>query len=144
MMPVMGIFLKKRISEVSLKMRTNNFIEVIPEIPSLTHGYYLLTRHPELAEYQGDIWPDTYCPSNPDSYKLMFDVYDEYLDVIHPKMVHIGHDEWWGAPVGSCPLCKGKDYSMLFAGDVIRIHNYFAKKGIKSGHVGRLFTGKSP
>ncbi len=108
-----------------------NFLEVIPEIPSLTHGYYLLTRHPELAEYPGDKWPDTYCPSNPASYDLMFDVYDEYVDVIKPKMVHIGHDEWWGAPIGACPRCKDKDYSLLFAGDVNRIHGYFARKGIK-------------
>ena len=108
-----------------------NFLEVIPEIPSLTHGYYLLTRHPELAEYPGDRWPDTYCPSNPKSYELMFDVYDEYIDVIKPKMIHIGHDEWWGAPLGVCPLCKGKDFSELFAGDINKIHNYLAGKGIK-------------
>ena len=126
-----GYILEKEDIRNIIKNANNNFIEVIPEIPSLTHAYYLLTRHRELAEYQGDIWPDTYCPSNPESYKLMFDVYDEYLDVIHPKMVHIGHDEWWGAPVGSCPLCNGKDYSMLYAGDIIKIHNYFAKKGIK-------------
>jgi len=107
-----------------------NFIEVIPEIPSLTHGYYLLTRHPELAEYQGDRWPDTYCPSNPASYDLMFDVYDEYMEVMNPKMVHIGHDEWWGAPMGVCPRCKGKDHSRLFAGDVAKIHRYFTDKGI--------------
>ena len=110
---------------------SQNFIEVIPEIPSLTHGYYLLTRHPELAEYPGDVWPDTYCPSNPDSYKLMFDVYDEYLEVMHPKMVNIGHDEWWGAPLGACPRCKDKDNSELFAGDINKIHQYFAAKGIK-------------
>jgi hypothetical protein len=109
-----------------------NYIEVIPEIPSLTHGYYLLTRHPELAEYPGDIWPDTYCPSNPASYDLMFDVYDEYIEVMKPQMVHIGHDEWWGAPMGLCPLCKGKDHSELFAQDVSRIHGYFAEKGIQT------------
>jgi hypothetical protein len=108
-----------------------NFLEVIPEIPSLTHGYWLLTRHPELAEYPGDKWPDTYCPSNPESYKLMFDVYDEYIDVIKPKMIHIGHDEWWGAPLDVCPLCKGKDFSELFAGDINKIHGYMAGKGIK-------------
>ncbi len=108
-----------------------NFIEVIPEIPSLTHCYYLLTRHPELAEYPGDIWPDTYCPSNPASYDLMFDVYDEYIEVIQPKMIHIGHDEWWGAPLDVCPRCKGKDYSDLFAQDINRIHSYMSDKGIK-------------
>lgn len=114
-----------------VKTANQNFIEVIPEIPSLTHGYYLLTKHPELAEYPGDLWPDTYCPSNPKSYDLMFDVYDEYLEVIKPKMVHIGHDEWWGAPMEVCPLCRGKDYSTLFAQDVNKIHNYFSRKGIK-------------
>ena len=126
-----GYIIEKNDVRDMVAFANQNFIEVIPEIPSLTHGYYLLTRHPELAEYPGDKWPDTYCPSNPASYDLMYDVYDEYIEVIHPKMVHIGHDEWWGAPMGVCPLCKGKDYSRLFASDVNRIHSYFARKGIK-------------
>ncbi len=126
-----GFIIEKEVVRDLVKCANENFLEVIPEIPSLTHAYYLLTKHPELAEYPNDTWPDTYCPSNPDSYKLMFDVYDEYLDVIKPKMVHIGHDEWWGAPIGVCPRCSGKDYSKLYAGDVIKLHDYFAKKGIK-------------
>ena len=126
-----GYIIEKNDVKAIVDFANENFLEVIPEIPSLTHGYYLLTRHPELAEYPGDTWPDTYCPSNPDSYKLMFDVYDEYIDVIHPKMIHIGHDEWWGAPLGVCPLCKGKDFSGLFAGDISKIHSYLAGKGIK-------------
>jgi hypothetical protein len=126
-----GYIIEKDDVREMVEFARQNFLEVIPEIPSLTHGYYLLTRHPELAEYPGDRWPDTYCPSNPASYDLMFDVYDEYVDVIKPKMVHIGHDEWWGAPMGVCPRCRDKDYSMLFAQDIIRIHSYFARKGIK-------------
>ncbi len=111
-----GFIIEKQDVRDIVNLANQNFIEVIPEIPSLTHGYYLLTRHPELAEYQGDIWPDTYCPSNPESYWLMFDVYDEYIEVMHPKMVHIGHDEWWGAPLGICPLCRDRDYSTIFRG----------------------------
>ena len=88
-------------------MANQNFIEVIPEIPSLTHVYYLLTRHPELSEYPGDNWPDTYCPSNPASYELMFDVYDEYIEVMQPEMIHIGHDEW-RMPLDVCPHCRGE------------------------------------
>ncbi|VAW22393.1 Beta-hexosaminidase [hydrothermal vent metagenome] len=114
-----------------IRFANKNHIEVIPEIPSLTHSYYLLTRHPELAELPGDIWPDTYCPSNPESYKLLFDVFDEYIEVFNPKMISIGHDEWWGAPLGVCPRCKGKDYSLLFAHDVNMIHDYLTKKGVK-------------
>ena len=110
---------------------TENYIEVIPEIPSLSHGYYLLTRHHELAENEDDMWPDTYCPSNPDTYDLMFDVMDEYIQVMNPKMIHIGHDEWRGVPLDLCPRCKGKDYSDLYAKDVNMIHSYLAKKNIK-------------
>ncbi len=126
-----GFIIEKEVVRDLVKFANDNFLEVIPEIPSLTHAYYLLTKHPELAEYPGDDWPDTYCPSNPASYKLMFDVYDEYLEVIKPKMVHIGHDEWWGAPLGVCPRCSGKDYSKLYAGDIVKLHSYFKKKGIK-------------
>jgi hypothetical protein len=126
-----GLIIEKSDVKEMVDFARENFLEVIPEIPSLTHGYYLLTKHPELAEYPGDIWPDTYCPSNPGSYKLMFDVYDEYIEVIKPKMIHIGHDEWWGAPLGVCPLCRGKDFSELFAGDINRIYDYMKGKGIK-------------
>jgi len=126
-----GFIIEKNDVRELVDYANENFLEVIPEIPSLTHGYYLLTRHPELAEYPGDRWPDTYCPSNPDSYKLMFDVYDEYIDVIKPRMIHIGHDEWWGAPLGVCPLCKDKDFSELFAGDINKIHDYMSARGIK-------------
>jgi hypothetical protein len=125
-----GFIIEKDDVRDIVDLASENFIEVIPEIPSLTHGYYLLTRHPELAEYPGDIWPDTYCPSNPASYELMFDVYDEYIEVIQPKMIHIGHDEW-RMPLDVCPLCKGKNYPDLFAQDVNRIYNYMSDKGIK-------------
>ena len=143
-----GFIIEKSDVKEMVDFAKQNFIEVIPEIPSLTHAYSLLTRHPELAEYPGDMWPDTYCPSNPASYKLMFDIYDEYIDVIHPKMIHIGHDEWWGAPLGACPLCRGKDYSELYAGDVKKIHDYLAAKGIKTAMWGDFLLesvrGKGP
>ena len=125
-----------------------NFIEVIPEIPSLAHVYYLLTRHPELAEYPGDPWPDTYCPSNPGSYDLMFDVFDEYIEVIKPGMVHIGHDEWRGAPLNICPRCRGKDYSDLYAHDINKLYRYLTDKGIKvamwGDHILESVRGKGP
>ncbi len=125
-----GFIIEKDDVREIVELASQNFIEVIPEIPSLTHSYYLLTQHPELAEYPGDVWPDTYCPSNPASYDLIFDVYDEYIEVIHPEMIHIGHDEW-RVPLDVCPRCKGKDYSSLYAQDINRIYNYLSDKGIK-------------
>jgi len=107
-----------------------NFIEIIPEIPSLTHSYYLLARHPELAEYAKDRWPDTYCPSNPASYDLLFQVLDEYIEVLNPEMIHIGHDEW-RIPTDVCLKCTGKDYSTLFAEDVQKIHSRLKSQNIQ-------------
>ena len=105
-------------------------IEVIPEIPSLTHSYYLLTRHRELAEIPEAEWPDTYCPSNPQVYILLFDVLDEYIEVMKPRMVHVGHDEW-RIPWGVCPLCRGKDPRELYAQDINKIHDHLTERGIK-------------
>ena len=102
-------------------------VEVIPEIPSLSHTYYLLTGHRELAELPEAEWPDAYCPSNPATYDLLFEVMDEYLEVIQPRRVHIGHDEWRAA--GLCEKCKGRT-AELFAEDVARIHKYLTDRGL--------------
>ncbi len=124
-----GILEKAEVADLVSYMRQFN-IEVIPELPSLTHSYYLLAGHGDLAENMQQPVPDTYCPLKPGSYKLYFDVLDEYIDVIHPKLIHIGHDEW-RMEKDLCPLCKGKDYGELYAADVKKIHDYLAAKGIK-------------
>ena len=142
-----GGYLEK--SEVAdlVRWAEANHIEVIPEIPSFTHSYYLLTRHKDLSDLDGEKWPDTFCPSNPKSYELLFDVFDEYIEVMHPKMVHIGHDEWF-APVGLCPRCKGKDPGDLYAEDLRKTHDYLAKKGIRMAIWGDVLLesvrGKGP
>ncbi|MDQ1296044.1 MAG: hexosaminidase, partial [Bacteroidota bacterium] len=124
-----GILEKAEVADIVNYMRQFN-IEVIPELPSLTHSYYLLWGHRELAENLAQPYPDTYCPLKPESYKLYFDVLDEYIEVIHPSMIHIGHDEW-RMEKDLCELCRGKDYGELYAMDINKIHGYLAKKGIK-------------
>lgn len=124
-----GIVEKEDVADV-VQYAKQLHINVIPEIPSLTHSYYLLTRHRELAEIQNAEWPDTYCPSNPKSYELLFDVLDECIDVIKPKIIHIGHDEW-RMPIDVCPRCKGIPSTKLYAEDVNRIYNHLSKKGVK-------------
>jgi hypothetical protein len=132
-----GILEKAEVADLVNYMRQFN-IEVIPELPSLTHSYYLLWGHRELAENLAQPFPDTYCPLKPESYKLYFDVLDEYIDVIHPSMIHIGHDEW-RMEKDLCDLCRGKDYGELYAMDINKIHDYLAKKGIKTALWGDHF-----
>ncbi|MCR5683241.1 MAG: family 20 glycosylhydrolase, partial [Clostridiales bacterium] len=105
-------------------------MEVIPECPTLSHADYLLMPHPELAERSDDAWPDVYCPSNPDTYRLVFDVLEEVVDVFRPKIMHIGHDEYYS--IGICPRCRGKDAAELYAGDLTKIHDWLAERGIRT------------
>ena len=123
-----GVLEKDQVRDLVAWAR-DHLVDVIPEIPTLTHAYYLLTRHRELAEIQDAEWPDTYCPSNPGSYALAFDVLDELLDVIHPRLVHIGHDEW-RMPMDVCPRCRGKDYRLLFAEDVRKLVQHLHERGV--------------
>lgn len=125
-----GLIIEKDDMKGIVELANQNFMEVIPEIPSLTHAYYLLTRHPELSEYPGENWPDTYCPSIPASYDLLFDVYDEYIEVMQPEMIHIGHDEW-RMPLDVCPHCRDKNYFDLYAQDINKIYDYLTGRGIK-------------
>jgi hypothetical protein len=139
-----GILEKSEVADIVSYLRKFN-IEVIPELPSLTHSYYLLWGHRDLAENPEQPFPDTYCPLKPGSYKLYFDVLDEYIDVIHPSIIHIGHDEW-RMEKDICELCRGKDYGDLYAGDLNKIHDYLAGKGIKTAiwgdHLLESVTGK--
>lgn len=105
-------------------------IEVIPEVQALSHSYYLCVAHPEIAERQDDPWPDTYCPSNPKSYELLFDVMDEVIEVVRPRMMHIGHDEVYTLRV--CPKCRKRSGHDLFADDVIKIRDFLASRGVRT------------
>lgn len=105
-------------------------IEVIPEMQSLSHAYYLLASHPELAERAWDPWPDTYCPSDPRTYELYFDVLEEAIQVFRPRMIHIGHDEAY--TFGICDRCRSKSGAELLAGDLNKIQSFLAAKGIRT------------
>ena len=124
-----GFLEKEEVADLARYVRQFH-MEFVPELPSFTHSYYLLSAHPELSEVPGELWPDTYCPSNPESYKLLFDVYDEYIELLKPRMVHAGHDELF-QPVGLCPRCRDKDIRERYGEDVRKIHDYLAGKGVR-------------
>jgi len=107
-------------------------VNIIPEVPSTSHCDYLLTRHPELAERPEDPYPDTFCPSNADSYKLLFDVLDEVIEVFNPEIINVGHDEYYS--INICDRCRKRllDNDEIFAEDITKIHDYLAGKGVKT------------
>lgn len=104
-------------------------IDVYPEVPTLSHSDYIVRAHRELNERAEDNYPDTYCPSHPDTYKIVFDIIDEVLEVFGSEYVNIGHDEFYTA--AKCPRCKDKSPSELYVGDIVKIRDYLATKGVK-------------
>ncbi len=105
-------------------------LELIPECPTLSHTDYICNAYPEIAERQNDPYPDTYCPSNPRSYEIAFDILDEVIDVFHPKAINIGHDEFYSICV--CDKCREKDPARVFADDIIKIKEHLDSKGIET------------
>lgn len=104
-------------------------LNLVPELQSLSHAYYLTLAHPEIAERPHERWPDHYCPSNDKSYELYFEVAEELLEVIEPTQVHIGHDEV--RVLCECPLCREKSGHELLAGDINRLYDFYNARGIK-------------
>ncbi len=123
-------------------------IDVIPEIQCLSHVQYLTITYPEIAEREepgseytvederdADVPPSSFyshsfCPSNPKSYEIVFDLIDEVVELFQPKeYIHMGHDELY--QVGLCPKCREKKPADILAEDINRIHDYLANKGLK-------------
>ncbi|MBQ8893476.1 MAG: family 20 glycosylhydrolase [Clostridia bacterium] len=121
-------------------------IEVIPEIQSLGHVQFMTQAYPEIAELDqiSETLTDTraedtrpnkfykhcYCPSNPRSYEILFDLMDEIIEVFRPtEYVHMGHDEVY--EIGVCKICRSKDPARLLADDINKIYDYLQKKGLK-------------
>ena len=120
---------QKTVRELAAYCR-ERFMEVIPEVPSLSHSDYLLTRHPELAERGGDLYPDAYCPSNEASYRLLFDVLEEVIAVFEPARINIGHDELYSLCI--CEKCRGKNPADVYANDIKKIYQFLKERNVKT------------
>lgn len=105
-------------------------LDVIPEVPTLSHCDYIVMAHPEIREREEDTYPDTYCPSHPDTYPLVFDILDEIIDVFRPAYMNIGHDECY--TLAKCPRCRDKDPVDLYVGDIVRINDYLRERNVKT------------
>ncbi len=108
------------------------FVEVIPLVQSLGHAGWMFAngQNREIAEDPEE--PYAYCPSNPKSYALLFDIYDEAIRLFHPRVFHIGHDEVTNK--GRFPhdeVCSAKGLDRLFADDVARLTEFLHARGAR-------------
>ena len=114
-------------------------MDVIPEIPSLSHSDYIVRAYPEINERVEDKDPDTYCPSNPKTYEIMYDIIDEVAEVFEgTRYIAIGHDEL--VTIGVCEKCKSRDPKELFISDIVKLSSYIKGKGCRTLMYGDKFT----
>lgn len=126
-----SFLLQSEVRELVNYCRTRG-LDVIPECPTLCHCDYLVTAHPEIAERDVNIYPDKYpdhyCPNHPDTYKLVFDILEEVIEVFNPKSINIGHDEAYSVSV--CPKCRKTPAPKIYADDVWKIRNFLAERNV--------------
>ncbi|OGV63335.1 MAG: hypothetical protein A3K19_21835 [Lentisphaerae bacterium RIFOXYB12_FULL_65_16] len=104
----------------------------------------LLKAHPEIAEDPdgakkgGD---HAYCPSKPETYKLVFDLLTELVEVTRCDAILSSHDEIGGMVV--CPACKAVPPDDLFANDVNKTAAFLAGKGVETMIAGDMLLEKA-
>lgn len=111
-----------------------NGMAVVPELRLLTHQErFLKVGYPRLMFNHS-----TYNPDNPETYKIVFKVIDEIIDILKPKAMHIGHDESAGYKDDAKPLPTRllKDEKMLppelFLKDVEILSDHLRKRGVET------------
>ena len=126
-----GSYISQKEVKELIKYCRDRGITIIPEVPSLSHSDYIVRAYPELNERINDKDPDTYCPSNPKTYEILFDILDEVIDVFNEsEYIHIGHDEVVTLCV--CDKCKNKNPIDLFISDINKITDYVESKNKKA------------
>lgn len=107
-------------------------LDVIPELKLMTHQEQFFQKH-----YPGLMFNAvSYDPRKEGVYQAVFRLLDELIDALHPRAIHIGHDEAFGWTVGQvAKWLRFGEVMMpadLFARDVERIHGYLTQKGVET------------
>ncbi|MEW6355580.1 MAG: glycoside hydrolase family 20 zincin-like fold domain-containing protein [Planctomycetota bacterium] len=111
-----------------------HFIEIVPCVNSMGHTGWLLLGYPELRWHDG---LDMLCTCNPQSFELMTKIYDELLDIFHPRLFHIGMDEvrWQGGKdpkkIKQCDCDKVPTWEQ-YGRWVKKLHGHLAKRGVRT------------
>ena len=128
-----------------------NGVQVIPMINSLGHNTLIPRCYPEVSakDEEGNPSFTGYCTSNPKTYELIFDLYDQLIDrYCVPNGIDafdIGLDEvrdglaYLPGDVGNkrspwckCPACLQKTHGQIVIDHAVKLMTHLKKKGMKT------------
>jgi hypothetical protein len=133
-------YITKAGAEKFTKICSQYGIQVIPQFQSLGHQSWAEKTFPLLTVYpQFDLTPgafpgnkDIYCRewdvTNPEVYKIVYDLIDELIDAFDARAFHVGMDEIFLLGSEQSPNTKGKDPGILYAKAVNDMYNHIVKK----------------
>lgn len=115
----------------TVEIARGHFLEPIPLVNTLGHSEWLFWN-----KQNTDISADpsanfAYDPDNPRTYDVVLPIMQEAINLFHPKIFHIGHDEV--TMTGTFPP-KGskKTATELIIQDTLKLHDWLKRRGIKT------------
>lgn len=128
---------KQELAELVEYARSRHF-EVIPQLATFAHFGYALGKpaYRHLSESEQTTYGHrsrfNYCPSNPATYDLVFDLMAEVTEVFQPRYFHIGHDEASFDDIGVCERCTGTEPWVLWAQDIRKLDAWIREHGMRT------------
>jgi len=116
-------------------------IKVKPLFNSLGHNTLIPRLFPEISakNENGELMGKGFCTNNPQTYEVMFDLYDEIIDrYLIPNGVdgfQVGLDEVPEANFCKCEKCREKSKADLMIDYVIELCKHLKAKGMKSVYI---------
>ena len=128
-----GAFTKEQVQEL-VRYAQERYIELTPMVQAPSHMSYVL-KHPQFAYLREDIINNfQICTSKEESWKLMFDMFDDMLEATPGcKYFHVGTDESWFYGTGTDCACAEKvkkvGKSGLFVEFILKASKYLEDRG---------------
>ena len=99
-----GFYTKEDMKEI-VAYAADRYITVIPEIELPGHSNEVFYAYPELTCFQqlGD-WE--FCIGNPEVFKFLYSIIDEFIEIFPCEYIHIGGDEARKDNWKKCPKCQ--------------------------------------
>lgn len=127
-----------------------HFMQVSPLINSLGHAEWMFRNGRNLDLAEDPERPYAVRVRKPETYRFLFSIYDEALQIFKPEWFHIGHDEvnLFGryphrpesVAAGSTPQ---EAETILFLESVNRLHSYLRGKNVKTALWGDMLLHRS-
>ena len=128
-----GAFTRSEMQEFTALARAHH-VQLVPLVQGLGHVSYILKhrKYRRLREVPASNWE--FCPSNEETYKVLFDLWDEAMDATPGvEFLHVGTDETYELGRGEACGCRalaekhGKEF--LMQKFIHRAHEHVARRG---------------